>query len=196
MYYGAIKNADIANGTGVRVSLFVSGCTIHCEGCFQPQTWDFTYGKPFTEETENHLLTLLEPSYIRGLTVLGGDPFEPANQKALLPFLTRVRRAFPKKDIWVYSGYRLEELQGTCPEEILDGHLRKSRSSYVRTEYTDDMLRLIDVLIDGQFVQSLKNITLKFRGSENQRLVDLQATLSRQAETGRKEPYEVVLLTE
>ena len=105
MYYGEIKNCDIANGEGVRVTLFVSGCTNHCKNCFQPQTWDFEYGQPFTEETEQHLLELLSPSYINGLTLLGGEPFEPENQRVLVPFLRRVRAAYPKKNIWSFSGF-------------------------------------------------------------------------------------------
>ena len=112
MYYGEIKDCDIANGEGVRVSLFVSGCTNHCERCFQPQTWDFSYGQPFTRETEDRILTLLAPDYINGLSLLGGEPFEPENQRALLPFLRRVRETFPGKDIWAYSGFTLDELTG------------------------------------------------------------------------------------
>ena len=110
MYYGEIKNCDIANGEGVRVTLFVSGCTNHCKNCFQPQTWDFTYGQPFTKETEEQLLSLLAPSYINGLTLLGGEPFEPENQRALVPFLRRVRERYPRKNIWGFSGFTYEEL--------------------------------------------------------------------------------------
>ena len=142
MYYGEIKNCDIANGEGVRVTLFVSGCTNHCKGCFQPQTWDFTYGRPFTAETEDELLSLLSPGYINGLTVLGGEPFEPENQRALVPFLRRVRQAYPDKTIWCFSGFTYEELttDGTHP----------------RCEVTDEMLSLLDVLVDGRFVEELK----------------------------------------
>lgn len=164
MYYGEIKNYDIANGLGVRVTLFVSGCTNRCEGCFQPQTWDFQYGKPFTAETENEIVEMLAPDYINGLTVLGGEPFEPVNQKELLPFLKKVREAYPCKDIWIFSGFTLEELQ--------------SEGSYCRTEYTDDMLKLADVLVDGRFVLAKKNIALQFRGSENQRVLDMKKTLA------------------
>ncbi len=162
MYYGEIKNCDIANGEGVRVTLFVSGCTNHCKNCFQPQTWEFTYGQPFTEETEDTLLTMLSPSYINGLTLLGGEPFEPANQRALLPFVKRVRRALPKKNIWAYTGFTYEDL-------LTDG-------SHPRCEVTDELLSLLDVLVDGRFVEALKDISLRFRGSSNQRLIDLNAT--------------------
>ena len=162
MYYGEIKNCDIANGEGVRVSLFVSGCTNRCKNCFQPQTWDFTYGRPFTAETEDELLSLLSPGYINGLTVLGGEPFEPENQRALVPFLRRVRQAYPDKTIWCFSGFTYEELttDGTHP----------------RCEVTDEMLSLLDVLVDGRFVEELKDLTLRFRGSSNQRLIDLNAS--------------------
>ncbi len=160
MYFGAIKNCDIANGTGVRVSLFVSGCRNHCEGCFQPETWDFKYGQPFTEETVQYILDLLEPDYINGLTVLGGDPFEPENQRALLPFLEKVRERYPRKDIWMYTGYTLEKL--TTPGER------------VCIEETQQILGIIDILVDGPFIQDKKNIRLKFRGSENQRIIELK----------------------
>lgn len=163
MYYGEIKDCDIANGTGVRVTLFVSGCTNKCKGCFQPQTWDFKYGKPFTEETQNQLLSLLSPSYIKGLTLLGGDPFEPQNQKALLPFLKKVKERYPQKDIWAFTGFTYEN-ELLCEE------------AYPHCEETVPMLSLIDVLVDGRFVQELKNISLRFRGSENQRIIDLNKT--------------------
>lgn len=162
MYYGEIKNCDIANGEGVRVTLFVSGCTNHCENCFQPQTWAFDFGQPFTAETERHLLDLLAPDYINGLTLLGGEPFEPANQRVLVPFLRRVRETYPKKNIWSFSGFTYEEL-------TTDG-------SYPRCEVTDEFLSLLDVLVDGRFVEALKDISLRFRGSSNQRLIDLNAS--------------------
>lgn len=162
MYYGEIKDCDIANGEGVRVSLFVSGCTNRCKNCFQPQTWDFHYGQPFTEDTEQNLLDMLAPSYINGLTVLGGEPFEPENQRCLVPFLRRVRATYPQKTIWAFSGFTLEELQ--------------SDGSHPRCEVTDKMLSLLDVLVDGRFVEELKDISLRFRGSSNQRLIDLNAT--------------------
>ena len=162
MYYGEIKSCDIANGEGVRVTLFVSGCTNHCEHCFQPQTWDFTYGQPFTEETEQHLLELLAPTYIHGLTLLGGEPFEPENQRALVPFLRRVRAAYPHKTIWAFSGFTLEELT------LTRGH--------PRCAVTDELLSMLDVLVDGRFVEALKDISLRFRGSSNQRLIDMRKT--------------------
>ena len=163
MYYGQIKNCDIANGEGVRVTLFVSGCTNHCEGCFQPQTWDFCYGKPFTAQTEDEILAMLAPSYISGLTLLGGEPFEPENQRALLPFVERVRKTYPGKTIWAFSGFTIEQLWQ-------DG-------SHPRCEVTDRLLSLLDVLVDGRFVLEKKNISLRFRGSENQRLLDMPKTL-------------------
>ena len=162
MYYGEIKDCDIANGDGVRVSLFVSGCTNHCEQCFQPQTWAFDYGQPFTQETEDHILALLSPGYVSGLTVLGGEPFEPENQRALLPFLRRVKAAFPKKNLWAFSGFTYEEL--------LD------QEGYAHCEATAELLGLVDVLVDGRFVAAQQDISLRFRGSSNQRLIDLNAT--------------------
>ncbi len=162
MYYGEIKNCDIANGAGVRVTLFVSGCTNHCPGCFQPQTWDFTYGQPFTAETEEYLLKLLAPNYINGLTLLGGEPFEPENQRVLLPFVRRVRETYPQKNLWAFSGFTLEAL--------IDPSFSK------HCEATQPLLDLIDVLVDGPFVQALYDISLQFRGSSNQRIIDLEAT--------------------
>ena len=164
MYYGEIKKNDIANGEGIRITLFVSGCTNHCPDCFQPQTWDFCYGKPFTKETEDLLLSYLRPHYVRGLTLLGGEPFEPENQRALLPFLQRLREIFPKKDIWCFTGFLLDK-------ELLQA------GSYPRCEVTDSMLSLIDVLVDGRFVKELKNLSLAFRGSSNQRIIDVKRTL-------------------
>ena len=162
MNYGEIKNCDIANGEGVRVTLFVSGCTNRCPGCFQPQTWDFSYGQPFTAETEEKLLEMLAPAYINGLTLLGGDPFEPRNQRALLPFLRRVRERYPQKNIWAFSGFTWEELH--------------TEGSHPRCEVTDEMLSYIDVLVDGRFVEELKDIRLRFRGSSNQRIIDVNRT--------------------
>ena len=162
MHYGEIKNCDIANGEGVRVTLFVSGCTNHCKNCFQPQTWDFNYGNPFTEETEAELFRLLSPRYIRGLTLLGGEPFEPENQRALLPFLRKLRRELPEKTVWTFTGFTWEELQ--------------TEGSHPRCEVTDELLNLIDVLVDGRYVEERKDIGLRFRGSSNQRLLDLNAT--------------------
>lgn len=165
MNYGEIKKYDIADGEGVRVSLFVSGCTHHCKGCFNAETWDFNFGKPFTEETVNELIEALEPGYITGLTLLGGEPFEPVNQQALLPFIRKVKEMFPQKTIWCYTGYTLET-------DLLS-------ESRARCECTDEMLSYIDVLVDGEFVQELKDIRLIFRGSSNQRVLRLQETLSK-----------------
>lgn len=162
MHYGEIKNCDIANGIGVRVSLFVSGCTNHCEGCFQPETWDFNYGNDFTEETENRILEMLAPDYICGLTVLGGEPFEAENQRVLVDFLRKVRRKYPEKSIWCFTGFTLEMLE--------------TEGTHCHCEATEEMLSLIDVLVDGRFDKNKKNISLRFRGSENQRLIDLNLT--------------------
>lgn len=162
MYYGEIKNCDIANGTGVRVTLFVSGCTNHCEHCFQPETWDFQYGSPFTRETEDELLAMLEPDYINGLTLLGGEPFEPENQHALLPFLRRVKERYPNKDIWAFTGFTLEELHG--------------QGAYPNCGETEEILALIDVLVDGRYMEAQKDLSLQFRGSANQRIIDLNRT--------------------
>ena len=163
MNCGTIKNCDIANGVGVRVSLFVSGCTHHCKECFQPETWDFAYGQPYTQETEDELLRLLAPSYIDGLSLLGGEPMEPQNQRELVKLLRRVKRELPEKNVWCYSGYTLET-------DLLS-------PSRARCEVTDELLSMIDVLVDGEFVLEKKNISLSFRGSENQRIIDLHATL-------------------
>lgn len=163
MNYAEIKNCDIANGEGVRVSLFVSGCTHHCKGCFNPMTWDFDYGKPFTEEIENSIMKMLEPVYIDGLTLLGGEPMEPDNQKVLVKFLEKVKSKYPEKNIWCYTGYTLET-------DLLS-------ESRARCDVTDKMLSFIDVLVDGEFILEKKNISLAFKGSENQRIIDLPNTL-------------------
>ena len=163
MNYGEIKKVDIANGEGVRVTLFVSGCRHHCKGCFNADTWDFNYGKPFTDETEQIILDSLSPSYIKGLTLLGGEPLEPENQKVLLPFLKKVKEQYPSKDIWCYTGFTFE-----------DDLLKCSRA---RIEETDEFLSLIDVLVDGKFIEELKNISLRFRGSSNQRIIDVKDSL-------------------
>lgn len=162
MHYSTIKDCDIANGIGVRITLFVSGCTNHCKNCFQPQTWDFNFGEPFTEETEEKLLEMLKPDYINGLTLLGGEPMEPQNQRALVPFLKKVRKAYPNKNIWCFTGFTYEVL--------------KTDGSHPRCEVTDEMLSLIDVLVDGRYVDELKDLTLQFRGSSNQRLIDMVKT--------------------
>ncbi|MFR6424834.1 MAG: anaerobic ribonucleoside-triphosphate reductase activating protein [Oscillospiraceae bacterium] len=155
MNYGQIKTCDIANGVGVRVTLFVSGCTNHCYNCFQPQTWDFHYGQPFDAAAEQIIFNELEKPFIRGLTLLGGDPFEPENQRALVPFLHRVRERYPDKDIWAFSGFELDK------ELTVDG-------AHPRCEVTDEMLSLIDILVDGRYVDAQRNLSLRFRGSENQ----------------------------
>lgn len=161
MNYGTIKKTDIANGLGVRVSLFVSGCRNHCKGCFNQITWDFNFGNLFTEMTEMEILDALQPDYINGLTVLGGEPFEEENQEVLAPFLETVKKAFPKKNIWCYTGYIYDK-------DLLPQDGRK------HTAFTNRMLACIDVLVDGPFVESLKDLTLNFRGSRNQRIIDLK----------------------
>jgi anaerobic ribonucleoside-triphosphate reductase activating protein len=150
MNFCGIKKMDIANGSGVRVSLFVSGCRNHCPGCFQPETWDFDYGEPFTKETEDEIIKALRPSWIQGLSILGGDPMEPENQRALLPFLRRVKEELPEKDVWIYTGYLLEKV-GTSP-----------------------LLSYADVVVDGPFVEAEKDAGLAFRGSRNQRIIHLR----------------------
>ena len=163
MNYATIKKHDIANGTGIRVSLFVSGCTHHCKGCFNPETWDFNYGSEYTEATQNEILQALAPSYIKGLTLLGGEPFEPQNQPTLLKLCKKVKEQYPNKTIWCYTGYNYEM-------DILAGRLGDH-------EITDAMIHLIDVLVDGPYVEELRNIRLKFRGSENQRVIDVKKSL-------------------
>ena len=164
MNYCELKKFDIANGYGVRTVLFVSGCTNHCEECFQPQTWDFGYGKPFTAVVEDEIIASCQPYFVSGLTLLGGEPFEPANQRELLPFLRRFRRECPDKTVWCFTGF------------TLDGELWRD-GSYPRCEITDEMLSLIDVLVDGRYVKALKDISLRFRGSSNQRIIDIKKTL-------------------
>jgi anaerobic ribonucleoside-triphosphate reductase activating protein len=158
MNYSAIKYCDIANGTGVRTVLFVSGCRNCCKGCFQPETWDFSYGQPFTRKVEDALIESLQPSYIKGLTLLGGDPMEPENQAALLPFLRRVKKLCPEKDIWAYTGYVLDR-------DLVSG-------GKCDTQDTQEMLSYIDVLVDGPFLEEEYSIMLKFKGSANQRVID------------------------
>lgn len=162
MHYGNIKMYDIADGEGCRVTLFVSGCTNACEGCFQKETWDFHYGNEYTKETEDHILKLLNNENIQGLTLLGGEPFEPDNQRVLVKLLKRVRKELPEKDIWSYTGFVLDK-------DLLEGQRK-------HTEVTDEMLSYLDVLVDGPFVLSKKNISLYFRGSENQRVIDMRKT--------------------
>lgn len=163
MYYADIKKWDVANGPGVRVSLFVSGCTHRCKGCFNEEAWDFHYGNPFTKETEDEILKELEKSYYHGFTLLGGEPFEHENQKVLAPFLKRVRETFPEISIWCYSGYVFDK-------EILAEMLPK-------WEEAKEMLQYIDVLVDGRFVEELKQVNLLFRGSANQRLIDVKNSM-------------------
>lgn len=162
MHYGALKTSDIADGIGVRASLFVSGCTHRCKGCFQPETWDFSYGDEYTTEVEQRVMDALRPSFVDGLTVLGGEPWEPENQRVLVGLLRRVRRELPGKTVWTYSGYTWEELVG---------------GSRARCEVTDEMLSLTDVLVDGEFVESKRDPGLSFRGSSNQRIIDVRASL-------------------
>ena len=165
MNYGEIKKNDISNGIGVRTSLFVSGCRHHCKDCFNAQTWDFGFGEAFTEQTMMEILESCEPDWINGLSLLGGEPFEPENQRVLLPFLVMFKEKFPDKDIWCYSGFTFEEITGRA----------KSRA---KTDVSAEMLSLIDVLVDGRFEESKKDISLKFRGSSNQRIINIKKTLS------------------
>ena len=163
MNYANIKWYDVANGPGVRVSLFVSGCRNHCKNCFNPETWDFNYGKPFTEEVENYIISALSPQYIKGFTLLGGDPFEPENQVTLAPFLEKIRSVYPDKSIWCYTGYDSEK-------DLLTG--KKGDAELVMR-----MLNSIDVLVDGRFVEELKDLNLRFRGSSNQRIICVPQSL-------------------
>ena len=163
MNYATIKNNDIANGPGVRVSLFVSGCTHRCPGCFNEVAWDFAYGQPFTQETIDSILKMLAPAHIRGLTLLGGEPFEPQNQPAIVELLRQVKKAYPGKTVWAYSGYLFDR-------DILAGRLGPK-------EITDEFVSFLDVIVDGPFVLSRKNLSLRFRGSDNQRLIDVKKSL-------------------
>ncbi|MDD5953591.1 MAG: anaerobic ribonucleoside-triphosphate reductase activating protein [Firmicutes bacterium] len=165
MNYATIKNCDIANGPGVRVSLFVSGCTHRCPGCFNEVAWNFEYGEPFTEQTIEMILDMLKPDYIKGLTLLGGEPFEPQNQPDIVKLLRRVRQAYPQKSIWAFSGYLFER-------DILAGRLGPM-------EITKEYLSYLDVLVDGPFIQAQKDLSLRFRGSRNQRLIDVPESLRR-----------------
>lgn len=161
MNYGAIKKCDIANGVGVRTVLFVSGCTHHCKGCFQPETWNFDYGERYTKETEDEIIESLRPDYVDGITLLGGEPFEPENQRELVKLLRRIKKELPQKTVWSFSGFTYEELMG---------------DSRAVCEVTKEMLSMLDVLVDGEFVEAKRNISLRFRGSENQRLIDMNKT--------------------
>lgn len=162
MFYGNIKYCDIADGIGVRVSLYVSGCRNHCPDCFNEMTWDFKYGKEYTKDTEEQIIEFLKPDYIDGFSLLGGEPFEEENQRELVHLLRRIKKEYPTKNIWCYTGYILEK-------DLLEGKKH--------TEVTDEMLSYIDVLVDGPFLKEKRNLMLKFRGSENQRVLDLPKTL-------------------
>ncbi len=165
MNYANIKWYDVANGPGVRVSLFVSGCRNHCKNCFNPETWDFDYGQPFTEEVEDKILKAMEPDYIKGFTLLGGDPFEPENCAALVPFMKRMRKLYPEKSIWCFTGYDYER-------DLLTG--KKGDAETVLK-----LLRTLDVLVDGRFVEELKDLNLRFRGSSNQRIISVKESLKK-----------------
>lgn len=176
MYYGAIKKFDIANGEGVRVSLFVSGCRNRCKGCFQPETWSFTYGKPFDKAAEDELLLALKNPSVRGLTVLGGEPMEPENQEEIAPLLRKVKEQYPEKTVWIYTGYLYEELTADIP--LCEGAPvgNSSFRSRVNLPVTKEILELADILVDGRFEEEKHRLGLRFRGSENQRIIDLNKT--------------------
>lgn len=163
MNYATIKNCDIANGPGVRVSLFVSGCTHRCPGCFNEEAWDFNYGKPFTQDTVDSILNMLEPDHIKGLTLLGGEPFEPLNQPEIVKLLRQMKQKYPNKTVWAFSGYLFDK-------DILSGRLGP-------WEVTREFLQYVDVLVDGPFVMAKKDLSLRFRGSSNQRLIDVPTSL-------------------
>ena len=164
MNYATIKNCDIANGPGVRVSLFVSGCSHRCPGCFNREAWDYDFGKPFTQQTIDQILAMLAPDYVKGLTLLGGEPFDPRNQAAVVELLRQVKAKYPGKSIWAFSGYLFDR-------DILSGRLGD-------WEITKEYLSYLDVLVDGPFVEAKKNLSLRFRGSENQRLINVPASLA------------------
>ena len=163
MNYAEIKYCDVANGPGVRTSLFVSGCSHHCPGCFNEIAWDFNYGKPFTQDTIDSIIESLKPDYIQGLTLLGGEPFEYSNQKGLLPLVRQVREVLPQKDIWCFTGFLFDK-------DIIENMCKKGKE-------TNELLSYIDVLVDGRFVEELKNLNLKFKGSENQRTILVNESL-------------------
>lgn len=162
MHYGNIKFFDIANGEGVRVSLFVSGCTNRCKGCFQPQTWDFNYGNEYTHEVKKRLVEAVGNPNVQGLTILGGEPWEPENQRVLVGLLREIKTIYPNKDVWSYTGFVYDK-------DLIPGGRK-------HCEVTDEMLSYVDVLVDGPFQEDKKNISLLFRGSENQRLINLRET--------------------
>lgn len=163
MNYAQIKKYDVANGPGIRVSLFVSGCTHHCKGCFNSVTWDFRYGCAYTRKTEDEVINALSSDYIRGLSILGGEPFEPQNLPSVLPLVRRVRQAYPGKTIWCYTGYKFDD---DIMNKMID----------VRPEVRP-FLECIDIIVDGEFIEEKKNLRLKFRGSENQRIIDVNGSL-------------------
>ncbi len=163
MNYADIKQYDVANGPGVRVSLFVSGCTHHCKNCFNKVAWDFNYGKPFTEETINTIINYCKDEYVEGLTILGGEPFEPINQKGILPLVKRFKETYPEKSLWVFTGYDFEE-------DLLD----KMYNNYPETK---QLLSYIDIIVDGKFIEDLKNSNLRFKGSSNQRTIMVKETM-------------------
>lgn len=167
MNYSDIKTPDVANGPGIRVSIFVSGCRHHCKGCFNKETWDFNYGKPFTQETIDYILKLMEPTYIKGITFLGGEPMEPVNQEGLLLLAKAVKEKYPEKTIWCYTGFLFDR-------DILN-------NMYKNSDTTKELVNLLDVVVDGKFEESLKDVRLKFKGSSNQRTIDVKKTL----ETGK-----------
>lgn len=169
MNYATIKFYDVANGTGVRVSLFVSGCRHHCKGCFNAETWDFCYGEPYTQETEDSIIDGLKPDYITGLSLLGGEPFEPENQRALTALLRRVKAQLPEKTVWCYTGY-------TYDTDLAEG-------GSVFTDVTREMLSYIDILVDGEFIEEQRDLTLRFRGSRNQRILTLENGICTQIES-------------
>lgn len=164
MHYGTVKKFDVANGEGIRTTLFVSGCTNKCKNCFQPETWAFDYGEEFTDEVAEDILSTFDNSAVRGLTILGGEPMEPSNQIALLPFLKEFKRRYPKKNLWLFTGNLYEELTspvGSHPKSL---------------DITSDLLSLVDILVDGRFVEEKKQLGLRFRGSSNQRIIDMNKT--------------------
>lgn len=164
MNYADIKTLDIANGTGCRTSLFVSGCRNRCPGCFNSEAWDFSFGKKYTQQTEDQIIDSLLPVYVSGLSILGGEPFEPENQPFIHKLVTRITDEMPEKDIWCFTGYLYEDLV--------------SKTSTKHTEYTDEILDCLDVLVDGPYIQDQRDITLRFKGSSNQRIIDVQKTLA------------------
>lgn len=164
MYYATIKPRDIANGPGVRVSLFVSGCNHHCKNCFNEEAWDFQFGEPFTQQTIDHIIDLMRPSFVKGITLLGGEPFDPKNQGAIVELLRKIKQELPEKSIWAFTGYVFD--RDIWPGKLGDPAI------------TDEYIHYLDVLVDGPFIEEQKNLSLRFRGSENQRIIDMKKTLA------------------